>query len=157
MTDIDAPLEKKGGEDEQALVSEADWKFYFMPAQATKLITGRCCGMSLSIGAYYCIQLVLTIGVVNVYSDADRFLLCNENQTPLEAADVFDNALLLLAIFHLIEWIKTTFLLTVVCVGINLMHVYYFLFWNTIFGVIAVVYTMIVVFSEEGQACSAPQ
>ena len=62
-----------------------------------------------------------------------------------------------MSIYHMIEWVKSTFLLTVVCVGINLMHVYYFMAWNTLFGVIAIVYTMIVVFSEEGQECSEVQ
>ena len=70
---------------------------------------------------------------------------------------MFDTALLLLAIYHLIEWIKTTFLLTVVCVGINLMAVWYILCLNTIFGVITIVYTMIVVFSEEGAECCEAQ
>jgi len=57
----------------------------------------------------------------------------------------------------MIEWVKSTFLLTVVCVGINLMHVYYAMAWNTLYGVIVIVYTMIVVFSENGQECAEVQ
>ena len=67
---------------------------------------------------------------------------------------VYDTAILLMAIYHLIEWIKTTLILTVTCVGINLMYLYYPLILNQVYGVIAVIYTMITVFSEEGELCS---
>lgn len=110
--------------------------------------------MGAFIGIYYTFQFAGCVGVVNFYSDTDRFTACVKDQDPLEAASVFDVPLLLLAFYHLIEWIKTTILLTVVCVGLNLMWVYYFFFWNTLYGVIAIVYTMIVVFSNEGQECS---
>ena len=110
--------------------------------------------MSLFVGTYYIIQLAGCIGVVNFYGDSDRFTACTEGQLPKEAALVFDTPLLLLAIYHMIEWIKTTFLLTVVCVNINLMCFYYILAFNTFYGVIAIVYTMIVVFSEAGQDCA---
>lgn len=104
---------------------------------------------------YYLLQLVGAIGAVNFYGDADRFMCCGTGDCdPLDAAKVFDRAILLLSIYHMIEWVKTTFLLTVVCVGINLMHIYYAFFWNTIFGVCVIVYTMIVVFSETGQECA---
>ena len=70
---------------------------------------------------------------------------------------VYDTAILLMAIYHLIEWIKTTLILTVTCVGINLMYLYYPLILNQVYGVIAVIYTMITVFSDEGEACSKAQ
>ena len=70
---------------------------------------------------------------------------------------VLDTAILLMAIYHLIEWIKTTLILTVACVGINLMYLYYPLVLNQVYGVIAVIYTMITVFSDDGEACSKAQ
>ena len=102
-------------------------------------------------------QLAACIGAVNFYGDADRFTPCGSATEPLDYALVFDVPLLLLSIYHMIEWIKTTFLLTVVCVNLNLMWVYYGLAFNTIYGVIAIVYTMIVVFSEDGQDCAIEQ
>ena len=99
---------------------------------------------------YYLLQLVACIGVVNFYGDASRFELCGGETDPLEAAKVYDIALLLLAIFHMIEWVKTTFALTVVCVGINLMWVYYLFFWNTIFGVVVIIIAMAARFGEAG-------
>ena len=90
---------------------------------------------------YYLIQFTAAVGVVNFYSDADRHLSCN-GLGPIESADVYDGALLLLAIFHIVEWIKMALLLTVVVLGHvmrHLMYVYVFLFLNTIFGCIAVI------------------
>ena len=114
--------------------------------------------MSLFIGTYYILQFSACIGVVNFYGDSDRFTPCKDGQLPLDAASVFDSPLLVLGIYHIIEWIKTTFLLTAVCVNLSLaMYLYYLLSFNTLYGVIAIVYTMIVVFSEEGQECAYEQ
>ena len=67
---------------------------------------------------------------------------------------MFDTPLLFLAIYHLIEWIKTTLVLTVVFVGLNLMWFYYILsVIGSIWGLIAIVVTMAARFSEDGTAC----
>merc|ERR1712032_184387 len=99
-------------------------------------MTGRCVSFSVFIGVYYIIQLAGCIGTVNFYGDTDRFNLCGDGDGPLAAAKVFDRAILMLAVYHLIEWIKTTFLLAVVCIGLNLMWIYYFFAWNTLYGVV---------------------
>ena len=70
---------------------------------------------------------------------------------------VYDLPILLMSIYHLIEWIKTTLVLTVTCVGINLMWLYYPLVLNTIYGIIAVIITMITLFGEDGDACRNAQ
>ena len=75
----------------------------------------------------------------------------------MEAAGVFDLALLLFAIFHLIEWIKTSLLLSVACVGLPLMHVYYALGINTIYGLVCTVYALITLLSTEGEQCGEVQ
>ena len=95
--------------------------------------------------------------VVNFYCDIDRFTGCTAGQDPVEAAGVFDTALLFFAIFHLIEWIKTSLLLSVACVGLPLMWVYFITSLNTIWGFVATIYTLIVLLSDEGEACSAVQ
>ena len=98
------------------------------------------------------------IAAVNFYGDADRFLPCNEDKVkPLDAAGVLDGAILLMAIFHIAEWVRTTFLFTVVVVGLNLMWIYYILGLNTLFGLIAVIYTMIVRFGTDGADCASVQ
>ena len=67
---------------------------------------------------------------------------------------VYDNVLLLLAIYHIVEWLKTTIVLTVVFVGINLMWIYVFLILNTLFGILVIIQTIWVRFSEDGEACA---
>ena len=95
--------------------------------------------------------------MVNFYCDVDRFTNCLPDQTPIEAAAVFDNALLLFAIFHLVEWIKTSLLLAVACVGLPLMWIYYIASINTIYGFVCTIYTLITLLSEEGEACGDVQ
>ena len=68
--------------------------------------------------------------------------------------EVYDKVLLLLAIYHIIEWLKTTIVLTVVFVGINLMWVYIVLILNTLFGIGVMIQIISVRFSEEGEACA---
>ena len=67
---------------------------------------------------------------------------------------VYDNVLLLLAVYHIVEWLKTTIVLTVVFVGINLMWIYLFLILNTLFGILVIIQTIWVCFSEDGEACA---
>ena len=76
---------------------------------------------------------------------------------PIDAAAVYDTALLFLAIYHIIEWLKTTIVLTVVFVGINLVWLYLILTLNTFFGFFAIIYTVLARFSEEGMECAGAQ
>ena len=156
---IDSMPGKDGSDDGEAkrVFEKEGWMVYFEPAQARTLITKRWVKFSSFVGIYYMLQLTGCIGVVNFYSDVDRFTACTPGQAPLDAASVFDVPLLLFAIYHLIEWIKTTLLLSVACVGLPLMHVYYVLGLNTLYGCIAAIWTAIVVFSDEGSACAEVQ
>lgn len=128
------------------------------PEQMSQLISGRFMAYFVYVLAYYLIQLTGCVGVVNFYSDVDRFNSCGiEGYLPVDNAKVYDGALLLLAIFHLIEWIRTTLLFTVVVLGQTmqvLLYAYAFLFLNTIFGIIVVIYAMMVRFGDEGEACA---
>ena len=76
---------------------------------------------------------------------------------PVDAAAVYDSALLLLAIYHIVEWLKTTVVLTVVFVGINLVWLYLIMILNTLFGVFTMMYAVSVRFSEEGMECTEAQ
>ena len=70
---------------------------------------------------------------------------------------MYDGALLFLGIYHIAEWVRTTILFTVVVVGLNLMWIYYLLAINTLFGLIVVIYTMIVRFGTDGSDCAEVQ
>ena len=153
------PAAKKEEEEEEEELRLQDWSWYFHPAQSHKLITGRFWSYFVLVLVYYMFQLVACICSVNFYGDIDRFNACNDKdlKAPVDAAAVFDLPLLLMAIYHIIEWVKATLLLTVVLVGINLMWVYLVLCLNTVYGVVAIIVTMLVRFSADGDACAEAQ
>ena len=70
---------------------------------------------------------------------------------------VFDTPLLMLAIFHIIEWIRVTFLLTVTLIGVNWAIVWYVTTPNTLFGIVVYAYVHMVYTSSDGKACGEVQ
>ena len=141
------------------------WKKYFEPVNLAPLLhkdATRCTLYSLNIGIYYLLQICACIAIVNFYGDSDRFYSCNLDnyRKPLDAAEVFDKPLFLLAIYHIIEWIRTTFLLAVICFGSDLywlMYAWYFTCFNTLYGLFAIGVTMQTLQSPPGQACGETQ
>ena len=74
-----------------------------------------------------------------MYSDNDRLIPCaaqGELADSEKSSEVYDFPLKMLAIFHMIEWLRTTLLLTVVCIGANLSLFWYITMPNTVFGII---------------------
>ena len=109
----------------------------------------------INIVIYYLLQLAACIAITNFYSDTDRFYSCriDNYRKPLDAAAVFDKPLLVLAIYHLVEWIRTTILLATICMGSAmswLMWPWYFTVFNTLFGLGATINAMAVLSSKEG-------
>jgi hypothetical protein len=71
-----------------------------------------------------------------------------------EASAILDMAILITGIHHLIEWVRCTILLTVVCLGVNLMQIWYVSLVNTIFGMVGCIMCLMVINTPAGQACS---
>jgi len=120
----------------------------------TKIIYG------FTITIWYLTQFIGAVAVINLYSDDDRLKPCSATGTlsdPDESSKVLDLPLLLLAIFHMIEWIRYTVLLTVVCIGTNISILYYIGAPNTLYGLIAYGITHIVYFSDDGKMCGEEQ
>ena len=68
------------------------------------------------VGLYYLLQFGLALSCANFYSDAERKMPVKIGDTILideDASGVFDTAIYLLGIFHIIEWLRTTLLLAV--------------------------------------------
>lgn len=74
-----------------------------------------------------------------------------------QASEVLDTAILLLLIFHFIEWIRYTIFLASVFIGVNLIQVFYGLILNSLFGIAVYIFAHIVRLSEDGKACSDQQ
>ncbi len=74
-----------------------------------------------------------------------------------DASEVLDTAILLLIIFHFVEFMRYTIFLTSIFVGVNLIQVYYALVINSLFGFAVYIFVHIVRFSEDGKHCSEQQ
>ena len=135
-----------------------DWKFYFMPANMSKLMNRNMLLFSLIVGFYYCIQFVCCCGSTNAYSEEARLTNCTVDGTVYSgeaASAIMDKAILVSGIHHLIEWVRCTILLTIVCLNVNLMPVWYLSMINTILGFVAFIFCIMVYTSPAAQACGA--
>ena len=59
-------------------------------------------------------------------------------------------ALYLLAIYHIIEWLRTTILLILVCMGGGLAIVYYISMANIVYGIVTYAFVHEAYFGERG-------
>lgn len=151
--------------EKEKLPKQMPWKRYFEPAIVVQLMNKdglRFWLFGMIILLYYLLQLASAIAIVNFYGDTDRFISCNIDnyRSPLDAAAVFDKPLLILEIYHIIEWLRTTVLLCCICIGPDvywLMYVWYVTIFNTLFGLAAIIKTMGVLATEEGRACAIHQ
>ena len=105
----------------------------------TRLLTKKFFMFGSIVGFYYIIQFVMCVGCCNFYSDISRYYICQRKDGSLIRSDaasaVYDRALYLVGIFHIIEWIRTTILLCVICIGVNLMSVWYISCFNMFYGI----------------------
>ena len=159
INDIDPVPEK---EEEEVIYEEGPWSKYLwgsMGDNVPKLLNANFYSVNSVFGFYYLTQFVLALAACNFYSDADRFLGCEaeDYRTPLKATTGLDMAILLLAIFHIIEWLRTTLLLMISCTGANLTIGYYISALNIIFGFVAYIHCYVTYFSEVGQSCIKTQ
>lgn len=77
---------------------------------------------------------------------------------PLDAVDasskVYDRAIALVTIFHMIEWLRQTVFLTSALVNVNLVPLFYALSINIPFGFIAMLVGIAARFSADGKDCA---
>lgn len=57
----------------------------------------------------------------------------------------------------MIEWIRTTVLLTVICIGVNWTIAWYVTIPNTLFGLVTYAFVHMAYFDEDGQKCKDAQ
>ena len=123
----------------------------------TKLIFG------LLMGAWYLLQFIGAVACINLYSDNDRLKPCvpptltsgvHELSDPERSSEVYDVPLVLLAVYHIIEWIRTTVLLTVILIGVNWGIFWYITTINTLYGLIVYAFAHMAYFDEYGELCA---
>lgn len=70
---------------------------------------------------------------------------------------LYDTAIALSTVFHMIEWLRWTAFLTTALVAANLMPIYYALTLNLPFGIVACIIAIVTRFTGDGAACADAQ
>lgn len=145
--------ELKGAKEEDDYVP-ATMKEFLMPAN-TFVILDKRWGLFTILGmVVYTYHLLWTITGVDKYTDITRTYKCGDATNADEASAIFDTALALATIFHMIEWVRQAVFLTAALVGVNLIPIYYALSINVPFGFIAMLTAIFTRFSTNGAACA---
>lgn len=126
---------------------------YMMPANFSKIISHSKAifGIHTLIG-YIGYFFLIVIGI-NLYSDHDRFKKCGGALFDGDEAssEVYDMAIMLLVIHHIIEWVRVIIFGVCVIIGANLMIVWYATSINTLFGIIVYCHAHAKRFNAEGR------
>ncbi len=137
------------------------WMHYFSPSVMTKLMNKKFLKFGGLIFFYYIVQFMCCVCACNFYSDRDRLAPCISKEGTLltgeKASEVMDLAIKLAGIFHVIEWTRTMILLTVVCLGPNLMHMWYLSALSALYGIAAFIYLMFIFWKGAAASCKASQ
>ncbi len=167
MTDVDRldqdPTDKNEKEEEERIPPPeqlSPWKVYLMPHWLTILLNNTKKVYGPVIGFWYLAQFIGCCATINLYGDKDRLNPCTVTGTladPEEASKVYDLPLLLMAIFHMIEWIRTTVLLTIVLIGVNWTIFWYLTIPNTLYGLVTYAFVHMAYFDQDGQDCVEAQ
>lgn len=110
------------------------------------------------VGFYYCVNFCMCVAACNFYSDVTRLAPCDLHSSGIrlegeKASEVYDMAIKLTGIFHVIEWVRTTLLLTIICIGVDLMKVWYATSLSMLYGIAVFLYLHTAYISEESEAC----
>lgn len=142
------------------------FKYYVTNLGATFKIIETKMGQFCAIGGLlYLYHLIWTVAGVNAFADYTRKIACGDDSlyagaTTAEekgaaASAVFDTAIALVTVFHMIDWIRWLMLLTSALVGVNLMSIFYVLsLINIPFGFLAMLVGIFTRFGGDGAACA---
>ena len=152
-------MEDKSEKKELQIPTEGRMKFFMKPGNFTRVVSGKKAVWGFWTLFGYIGHFFLIVIGINLYSDVDRLLKCGEGQYKGDpkSSEVYDTALLLLIIYHLIEWVRIIVFGVCVVIGANLMSIYYATSLNTLFGIAAYCYAHSARFNEHGKACAEVQ
>ena len=140
-------------------VKNITWIEVFYPEIVTKLMHKKLWMFGALIGFYYTANFIMCVAACNFYSDISRLSPCVMEESGIvlegdQASEVFDMAIKLTGVFHIIEWVRATILLTVILINVNLMKIWYVTILNMIYGFVSFLFLHAVYFSEESMACA---
>ena len=149
-------------ENEKKELTILTWVQYFKPANMGTIVTKRWKYTTGPIFLYYIIQFIMCVGACNFYSDVTRKNTCTLDDgstlTGDKASEVFDGALKLVAIWHIIEWVRSTMMLCITMLGAPFLAYWYGTgLFSTIIGVVAFIWCHVARFGEQGMVCADAQ
>ena len=108
-------------------------KWYFLKPGTATLLVNYYFWTFTGFGLFaYLIHFAFFATITNLYSMAEK-----HSCGGVEWSEKYDSTLTVLFAYHLIAWIRVIFFLVCVLMGVNLMHGYYILSLNLIFGFVA--------------------
>lgn len=131
-----------------------------MPSVVTKIMHKKFLIFGLVAGIIYVCQFICCVSACNFYSDVTRNSACDFGdgviKTKEDATAIMDYAILLVAIYHIIEWVRATILLACILLGENFMQVYYATSISALYGFGCFIY-LITVYFGDAKKCEALQ
>ena len=127
-----------------------------------KIIQTRWGLFTLISGVIYLYHLTWTIAGVNAFADYTRKNTCvsvtgTENIADDEASAIFDTALALSTIYHMIEWLRWTLFATTALVGADLLTLFKIFSINIPFGIVTFIIALGTRYGEDGAKCADVQ
>ena len=154
--DLPPAKDEKEEEEETKRQPVEPFKYYLKPEQTYKIVSTRW-GLFTALGGFtYFYHFAWTVAGVDNYCDYTRTKQCN-GMNGDESSGVYDLAIGMVTIFHMIEWLRQTVFLTTALVNVNLMPLYYLLSVNVPYGFIAMIVAIGTRYGSDGAACAEAQ
>ncbi len=131
------------------------FSWYLRPEATFKIISTEWSKFTLLSGIIYSIHLVFLCAGVDKYSSFERHNACEGAKSDVDSSAVYDLWILLVVIFHLVEWLRQTIFMTSALVGVNLVPVYYVMSLIIPYGFIILFAAGAVGFSSESSCQEA--
>jgi hypothetical protein len=154
-------IDELNEEEDQTLKQIQPFKFYATNTAVTqKILETRWGQFTMILAVVYVYHLCWAMAGVNMFSNDTRNIVCGSVkgsgfEAAQKASAIFDTAIVLVTIFHMIDWIRWTLLLTAALVSVNLLPVFYFLtVINVPYGIIVCIIAIVTRFSSDGNDCA---
>jgi hypothetical protein len=132
------------------------FKFYCTSKATFKIVWNNWGWFTILGGFVYFYHLCFTIAGVNNYSDITRKALCGDAKNADDASGIMDTAIVMVTVYHMIEWLRWLVWCTTATVGVDLIPLFYGVsLFNIPFGIISMLVAIGSRFSGSASDCAA--
>jgi hypothetical protein len=151
--DVDPPYKKAEAdgdeEEEDPDKGPHPFNFYIQRDKMPQILDNRWGLFFLTSIIPYAYHFVSIIIGMDKFVHWSRFTGCVGATNFTEATEVFDTALVLVLVFHIVEWVRWTLLITTILVGVPWLVLFNVLSINFLYGIIALIVGMATGFGAE--------